>query len=161
MKEIEVSDTFAVSADVIEELITPESIIEYEGTFQIKEFEDRDGEWLMTVTNEAVEEDIDTVFRFIETDAGYRYEQVGQGLFASLETEIEIDADPEADEDAETAVTHRSRFTFGGAFAFLKNWLAADLRQEEAERFLINLRIELDKTSDDESASTTEVSPSE
>lgn len=98
---------------------------------------------VLTVINEDVEPVIEQVFEFEVHEHGYVYQQVGDGLFDEMTTEIIVHED---DDDADiTHVTVRTWYTFGGIFAGVKDWLAAGTRREEMQLLLFNLAHDLDR----------------
>lgn len=138
MKEVEVSYAFTAPYGEIVALLTPRSIIEYQETFDVESVEETADGWELAVVNEDIRPDSRSVLEFAETDRGYVYVQGERGVFEELRTEITVD------EGERTRIIARSSFTFGGPFAFLKDWFAAAPRREELERFMANLARELE-----------------
>ncbi|WP_418280330.1 hypothetical protein [Halorubrum sp. DTA98] len=133
MKQVEVSYTLDASRESIAGRLSPEAIVEYEGTYEVISVKETDGECRISVSNDTIEGDHDMVLTFTETETGYVYRQVGDGLFETLSTEIVLEGDEHA------LVTVRSEFTFGGPLAFVKDWLAAGYRRAELEKLVRNV----------------------
>lgn len=140
MKEVEVSGTFESEPHRIRERLSPESIVEYEGTFRVESSEETVDGLLLTVVNDQIERNPKMTLEFSETQSGYKYRQIDKGLFDTMYTEISITEDPQ------TRVTVRSHFTFGGIFAFIKDWFAVAPRRQELELLLLNLANDLGET---------------
>lgn len=140
MKEVEVSGTFKSEPHRIRERLSPESIVEYEGTFRVESSEETVDGLLLTVVNDQIERNPKMTLEFSETQSGYKYRQIDKGLFDAMYTEISITEDPQ------TRVTVRSHFTFGGIFAFIKDWFAVAPRRQELELLLLNLANDLGET---------------
>lgn len=138
MKDVEISYTFTVPRDEIEAHLTPQSIVEYQGTFDVRSVEETPDGWELTVESERMGPDSRSVLVCTETERGYRYVQKSGGVFEQLQTEVAVD------EGEPTRVTVRSSFTFGGPLAFAKDWFAARWRRKELERFMMNLARELE-----------------
>jgi len=155
MKDVEVSYAFTVSPEEIERHLTPRSIVEYQGTFEVRAVEETADGWEITVESERMGPDSRSVLEFTETESGYAYEQTDGGVFESLRTEITIDDDGEAidadeDRDEYTWVTAQSSFSFGGTFRFIKDWFGASPRKKELERLFLNLANDLESASESE-----------
>lgn len=130
MKEVEVSTTTDASKrDVLAEL-SPESIIEFAGTFEIDSIEDLGTAIHVTV----VGGDLVMTLEFEETANGYRYQQIkSDGPFEKMRSQITVN------ENEQTQITATSEFTFGGPIAFITDRWGVDLREEELERLVHNL----------------------
>lgn len=134
MREVEVTATLDVPRADVERALTPESIVEYAGTYEIESIEERAG----TTVVEATGEEIGITLEFTEHEDGYGYVQRGdEGPFEEMRTRIVVEGDDEA------RVTVRSEFTFGGWTAFLTDWLGADVRRDELRRLMENLARDL------------------
>jgi hypothetical protein len=139
MREVEVTATFDVPRVEVERKLSPESVIEYAGTYEVESVEYGGEQPVLTATGN----DIGTVVEFTEREDGYVYTQVGDhGPFEEMRTQILIDG------SHETRVSVRSEFTFGGWFSFLTDWLGTDIRRDELERLLVNLGDDLTDGSD-------------
>lgn len=130
MKEIQKVATVPATPDEVKKELSPASIIEYTGTYTIEYWEKRDERLLLGVTTENIE----MVLEFTELENGYRYRQNGEkGPFEKMSTSITVDGDEIA------RVTIESKYTFGGVFSPVKDWLVAGLQSDELERILINI----------------------
>jgi hypothetical protein len=139
MREIEVTATFDVPRVEVERRLSPESIIEYAGTYEVESIEHSGERTVLTATGN----DIGTIIEFTEREDGYRYTQVGDdGPFEEMRTQIRINGNDE------TRVSVRSAFTFGGWLSVLTDWLGTDIRRDELERLLVNLADDLADDSD-------------
>lgn len=140
MREVEVTATLDAPRAEVERALTPESIVEYAGTYEIESVEKRAGKTVM----EATGEDIGITLEFTEREDGYGYVQLGdEGPFEEMRTRITVEGSEEA------RVTVRSEFTFGGWTAFLTDWLGADIRRDELQRLVANLARDLVDESDE------------
>ncbi|MFC7216061.1 hypothetical protein ACFQO4_18495 [Saliphagus sp. GCM10025334] len=127
MKEVTARANVVSSPAAVCDRLTPEAIIDYMDSYSVGSFDKTDQ--VFTVANEKIE----MVLEFERIEDGYRYEQrKGQGPFEEMLTEITVDTDEEM-------IVTRSRFTFGGIFSFIIDWLAMGQRQHELEKMLINL----------------------
>ena len=140
MKEIETTLELDAPRDLTEELLGPEEIIEYEGTYEVDGVgETEDGR----VEVYASTDDIETAFAFEKLPNGYAFEQTGEAPFDEQYTTITVYG-----EDGEVEVVARSEFTFGGLFSVVLDWFAAGTRQTELQRTLLRLAHEIDKELD-------------
>lgn len=136
MEEIEESETFLVSSEVIERTLSPRTIIECEGTYEITETHRTDDRWEIVASTE----DLELTLEFVELENGYVYEQIGDsGPFDEMRTSITY----EEIERGCTEVTATSRFTFGFPLASITDRVAGWNRQVELRRMLIGLAEEI------------------
>lgn len=134
MREVEVTATLDVPRANVERALTPESIVEYAGTYEIESVEEREG----TTIVEATGEEIGITLEFTEHEDGYGYVQMGEeGPFDEMRTRIVVEGGDE------TRVSVRSEFTFGGWTAFLTDWLGSDIRRDELQRLVASLARDL------------------
>lgn len=142
MKEVETTAELDAPRDLVEELLTPRDIIEYEGTYDVEDVgEASDGRPEV----HASAENIDTVFAFEELPNGVAYEQTGEEPFEEQYTTITVYG-----EDGQVEVVARSEFTFGGRLSRIVDWFAADSRQSELKRTLIGLAKAIDERIEDD-----------
>jgi hypothetical protein len=136
MREVEVAAVLDASRAEVEERLSPESIVEYAGTYAVRATEEGpDGRTVLTAEGENIE----AVLEFTRLENGYAYTQRGEdGPFEEMRTRITVDG------DGETRVSVRSEFTFGGPFAFVTDWLGRSIRRDELERLLVNLASDLE-----------------
>lgn len=138
MTRVEEAARLDASRQRIEATLSPETIVEYEGTYVVESERATDDERVLTVSSPHGQTNTRIDLVFSETADGYVYEQRGPGLFADLRTEIRLEAD-----DGGTLVTVTSEYTFGGLLAPVKDWLTSTSRCEELRRFLTNLAAEV------------------
>jgi hypothetical protein len=137
MKEVETTAELDAPRELVEELLTPSDIIEYEGTYEVDGVgEAEDGRKEV----HASAENIDTAFAFEELPNGYAFEQTGGEPFQEQYTTITVYG-----EDGSVEVVARSEFTFGGWTAVVLDWFAAGSRQSELQRMLLGLAKAIDE----------------
>ncbi|SFH00482.1 hypothetical protein SAMN04488063_3555 [Halopelagius inordinatus] len=128
MREVTVSRFVPRSPPTLARMLTPEAMVEYEGSFEVRDVQDRTDGTFVTVGGRGVE----FVLRFEETDDGLRYEQAGQaGPFDAMETAVTVDADSDG-----STVTARSSVSLGLPLPSLTDRVAAWKRRGELERAL-------------------------
>lgn len=88
MADIEVTRTVDAPLTTVARYLSPRSIVEAEGTFEVLDVEDAgDDGWVVTAT--ATGPGMTTRLSFRPVEDGYRYEQVGDaGPFESMETHL-------------------------------------------------------------------------
>lgn len=138
MREVETSAEYESSPSDIHDELDPKSIIEYEGTFLVREVTESDGGWLVNAVSK--ENNVEMEVFIEELPDGYTYELREGGFFDELRTTILI-----REGDDGTQVTVSSEFTFGGRLARLYDWLGAEDRQMELDRMLLTLAVELEE----------------
>lgn len=128
MREVTVSRFVPRSPPTISRMLTPEAMVAYEGSFEVRDVQRRDDDTLVTVGGGGVE----FVLRFEETPDGLRYEQAGEaGPFDAMETHIVVLAD-----EGGSTVTARSSVSLGLPVPSLTDRVAAWKRRGELERAL-------------------------
>ncbi|WP_255169409.1 SRPBCC family protein [Natrononativus amylolyticus] len=136
MQLVDLEVTLDIPPSAVREALTPASIVEYAGTYEVVSVDRTDDATVVT----AAADDLEVVFEFVETDTGYRYEQHGaHGPFERMTTWISVTR-----EAGETRVSAASEFTFGGLFSFLTDRLGATMRRRELERLLTALALDLE-----------------
>lgn len=139
MKEVEVTAVLDAPRGEVERKLSPESIVEYAGTYTVESSEKSDDGTILTVAGE----DIEMVLEFTGLEDGYVYSQRGdEGPFEEMHTRIVV---RENGNDGETRVTVTSEFTFGGTLSFLTDWLGTSIRRDELERLLTGLAFDLEE----------------
>lgn len=137
MKEVETTVELDAPRELVEELLTPADIIEYEGTYEVDGVgEASDGRPEV----HASADNIDTAFAFEELPNGIAYEQTGGEPFEEQYTSLTVYG-----EDGEVTVVARSEFTFGGRFSLVLDWFGAGTRQSELQRTLLGLARAIDE----------------
>lgn len=151
MQRVETSVLMDATPEAVLRTLSPETIVECIGTFDVtgvesvEDAESEDGEQTV-VRGLAAQHDLEIVLRFTELPNGYGWEQES-GPFEEQYTSISVGTyegpvedthlEEKVPEDEPRAkVTMRSRFTFGGRFARVKDWFAASTREEELQRAL-------------------------
>lgn len=125
MKEVVVSWSVDAPREAIERVLTPETIVEFAGTYVVDDVERLDD--LVVVTASAG--DLETVLEFTETDTGYVYEQRPErGPFERMYASVAVLGDRPVD------LVLRSCFTFGLPLSRLTDWFVATDRKTELER---------------------------
>ena len=135
MRTVEATVLLEIPRAEVERALSPASIVEYAGTYEVTEVTDSGETTVVTATGENVA----TTLEFRKQKNGYSYTQIdGEGPFEEMHTRITVR------ENGDTRVSVRSEFTFGGRFSFLKDWFGKDLRKTELQRLLTNLALDLD-----------------
>ena len=137
MREVEVEAVINAPRETVSAHLSPESIMDYERTYEVIEIEEDGDGWLVSTFADS---DTGMVVRFEERPDGYAYEKVEGGFFEELYTIVSVSEaqpppadDQSVDADRNTSnrirVELRSEFTFGGPFAPLIDRLAANQRR--------------------------------
>jgi hypothetical protein len=108
MREVEVTRFVQASPPIVDRLLSPEDILEAEGSFQIREVAeagDEDASYTRVIVGGY---GIELVFEFEERESGIEYRQV-EGPLQTLRTTITY-----APEDEGTRIAARSDVTVGG-----------------------------------------------
>jgi hypothetical protein len=148
MQRVETSVLMDATPDDVLAALSPRLLVECMGTFDVIGVEAVGEDTVVRAM--ASEHDLETELRFTEQPNGYGWEQGEDGPFAEQYTSITVgpyegpvegtDLEDRVPEDeARAKVTMRSRFTFGGRFASIKDWFAASTREEELQRALFAL----------------------
>ena len=148
MREVVVTAALDAPRRELEERLSPRSIVEYAGTFEVESVEERDD---VTVVTAGVDQ-LGIVLEFTRIENGYEYSQQDtSGPFEEMHTWVtledvtdSVDPDeafpiPGLEDDERTLIRVRSVFTFGGRFARLKDWFASSDRRTELERLIGSL----------------------
>lgn len=146
MQRVETSVLVDATKEEVLAALTPRAIVEHEGTFEVVDVEEtEEGPQVRALS---AEQDLETELLFTELPNGYGYEQTDTGPFEELYTSVSVGTYDGPIEDIEgmdegdeprAKVTMRSRFTFGGRFARIKDWFAATAREKELQRALFGL----------------------
>ncbi|WP_435177389.1 SRPBCC family protein [Halorussus sp. AFM4] len=128
MREVEVSAFVPASPAVVKRALTPETVVDYEGSFQVRQVDSTDDGWTVTAGARGLTMRLD----FEEREDGLYYRQRGEeGPFDAMETEVAVDA---ADEGSR--VTMRSTVSLGLPVPALSDRVAAWKRRGELRRAL-------------------------
>ncbi|MFB6184240.1 MAG: SRPBCC family protein [Haloarculaceae archaeon] len=135
MADVEVTRFVEAPLEAVERLLSPRTIVEYEGTFTVDDVTETDDGW----TVDASMGDADVVFDFVALSYGYAYEQRGdEGPFDEMETTVALRAAGE-----ETRVTLASTVDMGLPLSALTDRLAGWKRRGELRRALNRLEEDL------------------
>jgi len=128
MREVEVSTFVSAPPAVVERALTPASVVEYEGSFEVYDVEETDDGWTVTAGATGLTMQLD----FEERRDGLFYRQRGDGgPFDSMETTLSV-----GPEDEGSRVTARSSVSLGLPVSALSDRIAAWKRRGELERAL-------------------------
>lgn len=129
MRSVEVERFVDATPREVERALDPVSIVEYEGSFEVFDLEERDGAWLVTAGGTGLR----LTLRFEELRAGFHYEQVEseEGPLETMETTLTY-----APENEGTMVTAESTVSMGLPLAPLTDRIAAWKRRGELSRAL-------------------------
>ncbi|UPV75655.1 SRPBCC family protein [Halorussus limi] len=131
MREVEVSAFVPAPPAAVERALTPEAVVEYEGSFEVRNVEQTDDGWTVTAGASGLSLRLD----FEERPDGLAYRQRGEaGPFESMETEISV-----ANENEGSRVTMRSSVGLGLPLASVSDRVAAWKRKGELRRALDRL----------------------
>ncbi|USZ66840.1 SRPBCC family protein [Halorussus salilacus] len=131
MREVEVSAFVPAPPAVVERSLTPESVVEYEGSFEVREIEETSEGWTVTAGARGFAMRLD----FEERENGIAYSQRGEaGPFDAMETEISV-----APRDEGSRVTARSSVSLGLPVSQLTDRVAAWKRRSELRQLLDEL----------------------
>lgn len=135
MRETEVSGFVRATPTEVDRAMTPERVIEYEGSFDVLEVDDRDEETIVTAGGSGLR----LTLRFEPSDDGLYFEQEGNaGPFDRMWTQLEWEP-----EDDGTLVTARSGVSLGLPIATLTDRIATWKRRGELRRALDRLAADL------------------
>lgn len=133
--EVEVSRFILATPPEVERLLRPETLIEYEGTFTVRDVTDTEDGTVVTAGTTGMQ----IPFRFEKTDSGLAYTQQGEGgPFRVMETAVEI-----APQDEGVRITMRSRVELRLPLPFAGR-IAAWKRRGELQRALDRLAADLE-----------------
>ena len=154
MREVVVTAILNAPQTVLEEYLSPRSIVEYAGTYEVESVEEREGE---TVVRAGTDQ-LGIALEFTKLEDGYQYTQRGDaGPVEEMHTWVTLEdatgtSDPEEavfipglESEERTVIRVRSVYTFGGRLSRFKDWVAAGNRRAELERlvgFLVDDLIE-------------------
>jgi hypothetical protein len=135
MREVTVERFVHATPAEVRRALEPGAVVEYEGSFEVLEVEERDDATFVTAGARGV----GVALRFDSGEGGLRYEQVGDaGPFDELWTDLAW-----APEDAGTLVTARSGVSLGLPLAAVTDRVAAWKRRGELDRALDRLADDL------------------
>ncbi|WP_415380319.1 SRPBCC family protein [Halosimplex sp. TS25] len=136
MREVTVEDFVAATPAEVSRALAPGVVVEYEGTFDVIEVDERDEATVVTAGARGV----GVSLRFERRDGGIRYEQVGDaGPFDEMWTDLSWNPENEG-----TRVVARSGVSLGLPFAVITDRVAAWKRRGELDRTLDRLATDLE-----------------
>lgn len=91
MREVERDRFVAATPREVERLLSPRNLVAWEGSFEVADVTSEAAGTVVTATGPGMSFRL----RFEALDAGYRYEQVGDGPFESMETWVTVTAENE------------------------------------------------------------------
>lgn len=131
MRETEVSRFVAATPLVVEQTLDPQTVVEYEGSFQVLDVEDVDDGTVVTAGGPGLQ----MTLQFERRPDGLYYEQVGDaGPFDAMWTRLEW-----GHEDEGSRVTAHSGVSLGLPLSGLTDRVAAWKRRGELRRALRRL----------------------
>ena len=145
MREVVVTAVLNAPRAVIEEYLSPRSIVEYAGTYEVESVEEREGKTLVR----AGTDQFGIALEFTKLSDGYQYTQREDvGPFEEMHTWVTLEDGAETSgpeeavsipglkSDERTVIRVRSVYTFGGRLSRFKDWVAAGDRRAELERLV-------------------------
>lgn len=136
MRTVEASRFVRATEPEVSRYLTPETIIGYEGTFTVRDVEERDGETHVVASATGMT----AAFAFTERDDGLRYEQVGDaGPFDAMTTAVSVRKENEG-----VRVTMRSSVSLGLPVKAITDRVAAWKRRGELKRALSRLAADVE-----------------
>lgn len=128
MRDVEVTRFVRATRPAVLRALTPERMVEYEGSFVVRNVEKLEDGWLVSAGSSGLE----MALRFEEREDGLSYEQAGEaGPFAEMWTTVDVEPENEG-----VRVTARSGV---GLPLPLTDRIAAWKRRGELKRALANL----------------------
>ena len=138
MRTVEASRLLRAQPAAVERLLTPGTIVEYEGSFTVRGVEETDDGWVVTAGSRGLQ--LALRFERLEDDAGFYYELDGEdGPLEVMETTLTF-----APENEGTRVTARSTVHMGLRPAGIADRLAAWKRSGELRRALAQLAADVE-----------------
>jgi hypothetical protein len=136
MSTVEVSRFVQALPAAVERALTPAAVVEYEGSFQVRDVTETDDGWVVTAGRAGVELSL----RFERREDGLYYEQAGEaGPLDRMETTLSLEPENEG-----TLVTARSTVDAGMPLSAVTDRLAAWKRKGELKRALRALSEDLE-----------------
>jgi len=136
MREVTAERFVAATPAEVRRALAPGVVVEYEGSFEVLEIEERDDATFVTAGARGV----GVALRFESREGGLRYEQVGDaGPFDALWTDFAW-----VSEDEGTLVTARSGVNLGLPLSAVTDRVAAWKRRGELDRALERLADDLE-----------------
>lgn len=128
VREVEASQFVRARPAELQRWLTPERLVEHEGSFEVRHVEERADDWLVAVGGRGLAMEL----RFETREDGIFYEQRGEsGPLRSMWTRVTIDS-----KDEGSTVTARSGVSLGLPLAGVTDRVAAWKRRGELKRLL-------------------------
>jgi hypothetical protein len=128
MREVTVERFVRAPPAAVRRALTPTAVVEYEGSFTVRETTDTDAGTLVTAGARGLE----LTLRFESRESGWYYEQAGAGgPFDAMETWLSV-----APRDDGSVVTARSAVSLGLPLGAVTDRIAAWKRKGELRRAL-------------------------
>lgn len=128
MHEVTVSTFVPRSEPTVRRRLTPEGMVAYEGSFDVRDVREEGDETVVVVGARGIE----FALRFESREDGIRYEQAGEaGPFEAMETTVSVEP-----ADGGVTVTARSSVSLGLPLPSVTDRVAAWKRRGELERAL-------------------------
>jgi len=128
MRTVEISRFVRAPPAAVERALSPAQIVEYEGSFTVREVEERADETLVTAGGPGLE----LALRFEPRERGYEYEQLGEGgPLDAMETTLTCEPENEG-----TRVRASSSVSLGAPPAAIADRIAGWKRRGELDRLL-------------------------
>lgn len=138
MRTVETSRFVRAQPAAVERLLAPETIVRYEGSFTVRDVEERDDDWLVSAGTATL--GLTLRFERLADGEGFFYEQLtDEGPLDVMETTIRYEPEREG-----TRVTARSTVHMGLRPAALTDRIAAWKRRGELRRALKRLAADLE-----------------
>jgi hypothetical protein len=135
MREVQVERFVPATPPVVAEALTPERVVEYEGSFEVLDTRQDDAATLVTAGARGLQ----LVLRFEPDGEGWRYEQEGRaGPFDRMWTRLGLRAENEG-----TRLTATSGVSLGLPLPALTDRVAGWKRRGELERLLDQVAADL------------------
>lgn len=130
VQEVAVSRSIDVPRRTVESVLSPERIVEFAGTYEVRAVE-ASGDAVVVNAGAA---DVEIVLEFTQTEPPYVYRQSGdRGPFDEMYTSLSLAG------DAPVEVRVRTCFTFGLPPTRLTDWFAAGERRTELRRLVAGI----------------------
>ncbi|WP_255193484.1 SRPBCC family protein [Natronobeatus ordinarius] len=138
MRTVDVSRAVRAQPAAVDRLLTPETIVEYEGSFTVRGIDETDDGWIVTAGSRGLQ--LSLRFEALEDEPGFYYELEGEdGPLEVMETTLSI-----APENEGTRVSATSTVHMGVRPVGLADRIAAWKRKGELKRALAELAADVE-----------------
>lgn len=135
MRTVELAEKVSASSVKIDSHLDPPTIIEYEGSFEVVDFEEKNEEWYVTAGSSGLRLN----FRFESLENGYYYELKEDQPLEKMETTLQYQQSENGTEISITSAVRMGRWP-----AAVTDRVAAWKRKGELNRMLEHLHEEFD-----------------